>query len=412
MFVKSVSISNFKSFKQLDLNHLGRFNVLIGTNASGKTNFIQIFRFLRDLANHGLANAVSLQGGVDFLRNANLPQNKECSFRITYDPDLVSKRKKNGHVYTLKYLEIVYAFRFLFSDGDKVRIKQDHLFKKFEVFESPAPDEFVFKGTGESRLFNRGGEIVYELDLPSGILLSENDFIPPFLKDEKLEEDALLIGMPYFGFVHRLDKFFDKVSIYDFDPKLPKHSVPISGKTDLEEDASNLAICIKNIIENHEKKRKFINLVRDLLPFVEDIEIERLDKSLLLKMKDSFSGGNFVPSSFISHGTLNMIAMIIALYFDKKSLIIIEEPERSIHPGLLTKLVAMMKEVADRKQIIVTTHHPDIVKLADISDILFSSRDKEGFSTISRPAENEETRIFLEKELGIEDLFKQDLLGL
>jgi hypothetical protein len=72
----------------------------------------------------------------------------------------------------------------------------------------------------------------------------------------------------------------------------------------------------------------------------------------------------------------------------------------------------MMKEVSDKRQLILTTHHPDIVKLADATNIWFSSRDREGFSTISRPLDQKETRIFLENELGIEDLFMHDLLGL
>lgn len=410
MLVKSIAVSNFKSFRNLSLDQLGRFNVLIGTNASGKTNFIQIFRFLRDIANHGLANAISLQGGPDFLRNANLHQDEECGIRITYDPDLSITRKKDGRTFTIKYLEVTYEFRFHFPDGEGLRVTRDHLTKKLELIDAETPNGAPIRT--ESILMNQGGQIQFEMKIPASFPLTESDIVPPFLRDERLDENTLLMETPYFGFVHRLDKFFDRFAIYDFDPKLPKHSVPVTGKTDLEEDGSNLAICLKNILDNQDQKRKFSNLVRDLLPFIEDIEIEKSDRSLRFKLKDKYSGGSFVPSSFVSDGTLNMIAMVIALYFEKKSLIIIEEPERNVHPRLITKLVSMMKEVSRQKQIILTTHHPDIVRLADPENILFSSRDKEGFSTISRPIEREETRAFLETELGIEDLFTQDLLGL
>lgn len=410
MLVKSIAVSNFKSFRNLSLDQLGRFNVLIGTNASGKTNFIQIFRFLRDIADHGLANAISLQGGPDFLRNTNLPQDEECALRITYDPDLSVTRKKDGRAFTIKYLEVTYEFSFHFPDGEGLRVTRDRLTKKLELADAGAPNGSPIRT--ESILTNQGGNIHFEMKLPGDFPLTESDIVPPFLREEKLEDNTLLLETRYFGFVHRLDRFFDRVAIYDFDPKLPKHSTPALGKTDLEEDGSNLAICLKSILDNRDQKRKFSNLVRDLLPFVEEIEIERSDRSLRFKLKDKYSGGSFVPSSFVSDGTLNMIAMIVALYFENKSLIVIEEPERSIHPRLITKLVSMMKEVSCRKQIIVTTHHPDIVRLADPQNILFSSRDKGGFSAICRPIEREETRAFLENELGIEDLFKQDLLGL
>ncbi|MBU4305038.1 MAG: AAA family ATPase, partial [Candidatus Omnitrophica bacterium] len=71
MSIKRIRVTNFKSFEKLEVD-FGKFNVLIGANASGKTNFVQIFEFLRDIANSGLNNAVSMQGGVEYLRNINI----------------------------------------------------------------------------------------------------------------------------------------------------------------------------------------------------------------------------------------------------------------------------------------------------------------------------------------------------
>jgi hypothetical protein len=53
-----------------------------------------------------------------------------------------------------------------------------------------------------------------------------------------------------------------------------------------------------------------------------------------------------------------------------------------------------------------------VVKHAGIEDILLISRDSEGFSVVSRPADKEEVRTFLENEIGIEELFVQNLLGI
>jgi predicted ATPase len=75
-------------------------------------------------------------------------------------------------------------------------------------------------------------------------------------------------------------------------------------------------------------------------------------------------------------------------------------------------VVDMMKETSQKRQIIVTTHNPEIVKYADLEDILLISRDKEGFSRISKPCEKEEVKIFLQHEMGIEELYVQNLLGI
>jgi len=90
--------------------------------------------------------------------------------------------------------------------------------------------------------------------------------------------------------------------------------------------------------------------------------------------------------------------------------VIIEEPERSIHPYLMAKVIDMMKDASRNKQIIITTHNPQVVKHAGIENILLVSRNKEGFSTIIKPSDKQEVRTFLENQMGIEELFVADLL--
>ena len=85
MAIKKVKITNFRSFKEAEV-HLGAFNVLIGANASGKSNFVQLFRFLRDIRKEGLDNAISLQSGVEYLRNINIGNSQKLSIEITSDP--------------------------------------------------------------------------------------------------------------------------------------------------------------------------------------------------------------------------------------------------------------------------------------------------------------------------------------
>ena len=122
------------------------------------------------------------------------------------------------------------------------------------------------------------------------------------------------------------------------------------------------------------------------------------------------SKNKYLPASLISDGTINLTALIIALYFEKKQICIVEEPERNIHPYLISKVIDMMKDASQNKQIIISTHNPEIVKYAGLENILLVSRDKDGFSTITRPVEKDEIKIFLENEMGIEELYVQNLL--
>ena len=78
----------------------------------------------------------------------------------------------------------------------------------------------------------------------------------------------------------------------------------------------------------------------------------------------------------------------------------------------MSKLVDMMKDLCDkgRKQIIISTHSPEIVKHAGLDQLLLIQRNKDGFSEISRPSDKEDVKTFLRNELGVEDLFVQNLL--
>jgi len=79
MRLTRVRALNFKSFTQLDIR-LDNLNVLIGANASGKSNFVQVFAFVRDIVESGLENAISIQGGAQYLRNMNC---ESCRLNLT-----------------------------------------------------------------------------------------------------------------------------------------------------------------------------------------------------------------------------------------------------------------------------------------------------------------------------------------
>src|SRR3989304_860445 len=416
MAIKKIILTNFKSFKNLEIE-LANFHILIGANASGKSNFIQIFKFLRDVINLGLDNAISIQGGVFYLRNIKIGSSDNFSMEVTSDGEYgFLVRKKEKEQIGIKTYETIYKFAMKFNKkGLGFEIIEDKLIRKCDFIRIERKkgkiEEKEKLGQGEIILSKVNGKIKVAFRKPSEIPMEENDIIPSFLREEKLPPKALLLHPPFSFFPIPWGDIFSEISIYDFDPKLPKKATPITGKAELEEDGSNLAIILKNIIENRDKERRFSNFVRDLLPFINKVDVERFaDKSLLFKLQECYFPKDYLPASLISDGTINITALIIALYFEKKPLTIIEEPERNIHPHLISKMINMMKDASIKKQIIVTTHNPEMVKKADLENILLVSRDKDGFSTISKPAEREEEKTFLKNGIGIEDLYVQNLL--
>ncbi len=411
MAIKRIKVSNFKSFKELDLE-LGKFNVVIGANASGKSNFVQIFKFIRDISNLGLDNAISLQGS-EYLTNIGLDRPQLLSLQVAVVIDTFGLEVAESVIASINEADYEFALRF----GTKItefEIKKDSLNLRVEYIHLTKVKNGKWKqgkaiGHGSLTIRNEKGEPKFRLKKPTGVKATAKDLFPPFLR-KKLKPKTLLLQAPFF-FFPPVENAFSDIAIYDFDPKMSKKAVPVAGKSELEEDGSNLSLVLKSIVENTEKKRKLSNLIKDLLPFVDDLATDKFaDRSLLFKLRESYFPNVYFPASFISDGTVNISALLIALYFEEKGLCIIEEPERNIHPSLISKVMDIMKDASKNKQIIVTTHSPEVVKHADLENILLVSRNKEGFSTISRPSKKKEVEIFLKNEMGIDELYIQNLL--
>lgn len=421
MAIRKIKISNFKSFSELEVN-LSNFNILIGANASGKSNFIQIFKFLRDIVRHGLENAISLQGDVKYFKNTIIEPSREFSLQIVLDQFAGIFARKDKKLVGVEPKQLFYDFTLSFKKrGGGFEISRDHLILNCEFVELEKIKNGIkgknILGSGEITVSVEDRKIKYQLETPKEALLKEEDIFLPFFRETTLPPKMLLLETSFIPFLTPFEKYFDNVSIYDFYPRFMKKAVPISGIKELEEDGSNVALVLKNILDDKDKKKRFLNLLQDLLPFVNDLKISKFaDRSMHFSLRELFCKSQYLPASLLSDGTVYITALIIALFFDEKPyeklpLIILEEPERNIHPSLIFKMMQMLKEASKKKQIILTTHNPEVVKHTDLGDLLFISRDEYGFSTITRPGEKHEVKTFLENEIGIEELFIQDLLG-
>jgi predicted ATPase len=424
MAIKKIKVSNFKTFKDLDLE-LGSLNVVIGANASGKSNLTQIFKFLRDVEDNDLKNAISMNGGLDYLCNLNAKASEELKIGIILDnkykyqflggKESKFETYKHEYEFSLKRQKTKFGFSVV-SDKFTLKLKCAHVQqeKLFEEEKSPLEGILTISKDKKEILYEvKPTEFEEDIYKDIGHLLSRF-FGEPGRKHPFSRTNNLLIQEPVMRWIFpsRRKGFFPNTAIYDFDPHKAKNPVKITGKAELEEDGSNLAIVLNNIIESEDDRRKLCNLVKDLLPFVKEVGTEKFaEKSLMITLQEDYYADKDLRADLLSDGTVNITALIVALYFEEKEVVIIEEPERNIHPHLISRMIEMMKEASKKKQIIVTTHSPEVVKHAGLDNLLLISRDSDGFSHISRPKERKEIQVFLENELGLDELYVQDLLG-
>jgi predicted ATPase len=422
MAITNIKVSNFKSFKDLDLN-LGRFNVVIGANASGKSNFVEIFRFLRSIEENGLDNAVSLHGGSASILNARIGSAEPLRMRATSD-----RRVRWGDASSHVWIdETTYDFGLRFARAQGILIEDDHFTQKYQLGNDAEDAETrldIVVSEGKPKVD------IYPQDIQARIkkcLLkdpSSSKFYQHLVNSRGLMEmrrvATLLINTYLLGFLmEQWEGLFKRIAIFDIDPREIKKPQGTAGIPQLQENGGNLALVLKRILADPEKSRMFHNLLRDILPFAVEIGTEQyLGNSVLLRLREKYYKDSLL-ANLLSDGTVDAAALLTALYFEDKDVVIIEEPERNIHPHLISRLVEMMKDASRQKkdasrekQVIVTTHSTEVVKYAGLENLLLLTRDKEGFSTISRPAEKEDVKIFLENDLGLDEVFAQELWGM
>ena len=427
MLIEHIHVRNFKSIKEATLN-LEPLTVIVGANAAGKSNIINVFRFISNIITVGIDNAIALQGGIPYLTNACLKKGTpiEISFTVNLSSEGWVRHSDIKHIgFEIERIH----YHFIIQPnlrGNGYHIYRDTLqfdFKCMKVNASAKKEDrytdmsesltFLFdRKTPESSVkvsFSFSDNSSFDNDTKEKIKQDTSAFFFCKLANENKKE-LMLYRMALL-----LPPFFSEdslIRIFDFDPRVLKASSSMVSIRRLNEDGSNLALVLRGILNTKEKRKKLTTLLNEFLPFVESITVENnLDKSVSYKLQEKYSNKSF-HANFLSDGTVSVLAIIIALYFEAESnVIILEEPERNIHPKLLPNFLASAEDVSTEKQVIITTHNPELLKHSSISNVRLVTRDKTGFSIVSSPKDSETVQRFIKDDLGLDDLFIQDLLG-
>lgn len=412
MKIKNIKINNFKSFSNLDIN-LNNLNVLIGANGSGKSNFILAIKFLKDLLNYSLETAIINQGGSEYLKNMYLYDDTD-TFKAAFQLEL-----KNDVSINCNYCDPSFKFELVNITSEfALKISEDDF--DYHVISDKLSLVFEKSSLKDDELETSNIELNIFLDNNSYSYSSENieliNKVFPKLKTflEKSYNNKSIILSPGLFFslgLKHTEIITSNIAIYVFEQNLIT-SVKTLPYDDSENDNDDVFIHILDgILSNLESKRTLFNLLDYVLPSIEDIKVVKSkNQSNRIMIKEKFNK-NYIPSSFISDGTVFLLIIIISLYFDNRTITIFDEPERRIHPHLLSKIMDMIKDVSNHKQIILSTHNPEIVRNTGLENLIIVKRNLNGNSYMTNASELKEINTFVNNEIGIDELFIQNLLS-
>ena len=407
MYLSNITVKNIKTFKDVSVD-LNNFNVLIGSCSSGKSNFVEIFKFIKDICDD-FEKGIRYHAGM-YLKNFNHaddPAYLKISFKSNPDEKYSLSILKDNEEILIQFNEFTYELYFNFNSEYSYEIINENVdfSYEYELNNEINKNNLIIENKEDIvvKLINHDDFVDIEDLIPNSIL--------NIVRNKFNREKSLLINSSLAILPIEWVNLIRNIAYYNFYPKFVKFGDTANGESHLLEIGSNLAVILDNILKDDNNKKKFLNLVNYLLPYVKDINVEKLiDERRIFSIIEEYNPVS-VPSIFVSDGTINIISLIVGLYFENELLILIEEPERNIHPELLSGLIQMMEEVSAKKQLIVTTHNPELLKHVNLNDIYFISRDEEGYSTINKPIDNEYIKPFIE-ELGIDEVFVDNYLGI
>ena len=360
MRVSHIELANWKNFRAVNVDLPDRV-FLVGPNASGKSNFLDAFRFLRDLVLPG--------GGLQ----------KACS-----DRGSVSKiRCLAAH----QYPEVTIAAEL--AEGDKRLWRYEIAFTQDNNRNPLLTREVV-----------RHGELVI-LQRPD----ADDKQDPPRLSQTALEQINANLRF------RDIARFFESISYLHLVPQI------IRNPGSLSDNGSMLDAYGRHFLERVAKTpentrnarlRKIHHALVIAVPQLKDLRLEKDVRGVphLVGVYEHWrpKGANQNEEQF-SDGTLRLLGFLWALQ-EGEGPLLLEEPELSLHSGVVRRLAGLIHRMqkASKRQVLVSTHSAELLDVQGIGgeEVLMFKPDVEGTQVI-QAASIPEIRVLLEAGMSVAD---------
>lgn len=364
MIVSRVALKNWKNFRQVEVALRDRA-FLVGPNASGKSNFLDVFRFLRDIAKPGggLQKAVLDRGGISKIRCLAARRSPEVEIDVT-----LSEYGKKDPIWR-------YAI-----------------------------------GMKQETRGNRATYLIFERVWRDGVLIVDRP-------NEEDEIDQLRLTQTFLEQINankefrEVSKFFESIFYLHLVPQLLKHPEAFSGPG-LSEDPFGKGFLERIAKVNKNTRaawlRKIEQALRIAVPQLKELKYTTdLGVPHLEAIYDHWrpKAGKQRENEF-SDGTLRLMGLLWSLQ-EGDSLLLLEEPELSLNAAIVEQLAPMIYRFQSpkKRQVMITTHSGDLIsdRGIDPQEILILRPETEG-TVIENAYSIREIKDLLESGIALEEI--------
>jgi len=380
-----IRAKNFKSLRDVSLE-LGQRNVLVGANMAGKSNVIDLFRFIYNMMSPS-------QGGSGALSNAVFGRGGFGELEWKGGSEQVIEIALSG---TTSYEGPEWPWEYAISiQGEPYgnpRVASE-LFRIQRRNDLPMDDLIETVGT-QRFLCNIQHQRLLPVSDPSRSIL---EFEIPTWPGKFLRSAVA------------------KWRFYELIPSLMRNANQTAKVQFLQEHGENLSQWLLNLAEHYDQSfGRIQQVLHDALPQVTGLFNSPTQQSTVVLGSREKHLTRPVTLSQMSAGELTFIAFLSLIYAPPDrtgSLYCIEDLENYLHPSLIATLLEVLRQsqeewerMHEAPQILMTTHSPLVVDKMRLDEIIFVEK-RDGATVCSRPSDKSHLRKLLqEEEIGLGDL--------
>jgi predicted ATPase len=365
--IRSVAIEHYRSLRRVRFA-LSGLNVVTGPNGSGKSNVYRALRLLADCARVGAGAALAAEGGLSSALWAGSPDgpiDAPVRLRLGYGGE-----------------EFGYAVDFGLPVPGDTMFGRDPEIKVESIWGGPVlrPGTVLVERRGPMVRSRDGGdwEIIHDRLRPFESVLSE-------IADFQRAPELIQVREEM-----RSWRFYDHFRI---DPGSPPRTAQVGTRTPvLDNNGAGLAAAWQTIVEigDRDGLRQAID---DAFPGSR-VHIEQVGGRFELMVHQP-GLSRPLSAAELSDGTLRFLLLTVALLSPRPpEMLVLNEPETSLHPDLIPALAKLICRSATRTQLVAVTHSPALVdRLVQESSIntnlIELCRDESGTHVVGQAALDE-----------------------
>ena len=327
-FLQKLTLHNFRSI-QNETIHFSNPLFLVGRNDTGKTNILEAVSFLAECTKRSLQTAVEFRGGfgsLSYLHGIGKPYEAPIHLRADF---WLEKTQQQGH----------YAFALGFVPGSPY---------DFQVLHEQC---YLTGSSGETTWFDR----------------TRDRFITS-VEGLTLDMDSQALALPLAGGVQAFAAFrraLASMQVYAIEPGRLRRQETSFDTSYLKRDGSNLVSILQKLnASDPDVLTRVTELLTAIVPGLTGIHLVVRDKApvLMFTQKAERNADLMFDISRMADGTLRALGLITAaIQSPAPSLMAFDEPELYMHLGAISSVSDALHTAAQRSQIIVATHSPELI---------------------------------------------------